>query len=67
MVNMTEEQKVLARKYIKEFDKLFENNNLDDIENLLDEAMLDSLDPDYEPTNTTRELIKLYDEIYTQN
>jgi hypothetical protein len=63
MINVTEQQKTLLKKYIPTY------SDTDDIDYLLDRldtAMLNSLIND-ESTPETTPISKLYDAIYSQN
>ncbi len=67
MINMTEEQIKLARVHIENFDEFYKENNLYRIQILLDDEIIAYLDDNYDTTETSRMLQRLYDEIYSQN
>ena len=66
-MKITEEQKKLMGKYISNLEELIKSEDVDEILDLLDDAMLNSLDKDDERTDETREIIKVFDSFYANN
>ena len=64
MLNANNEQKVLLSKYIPDYEKFEEIN---DLLLELDDVMLESLDENDEGTDETTVIARLYDEIFVQN
>ena len=64
VIILTDDQRKLLSKYIPDFEKFDYINDLLDV---LDDVMLNSLDDDDEATDETVIIAKLYDQIYSQN
>lgn len=62
-----ESQIIKLKKVIPGIEDLVRANNFEEIQSMLDFAIVDALDQDYNSTTKSRELQKLYDEIYEQN
>ena len=67
VMNITKEQIKVLRKYMNNIDELVSNGNIDDLLIEVDDAIIDNYDKDYEPTEASREIQKIYDEIYLMN
>ena len=65
MVKMSLESKEFIRKHFPRVD--LESATINDLLDMLDDLMCDSLDEDYAPTAETREIESVYDEIYCCN
>ena len=52
---------------IPDLNELIMNDDLSEIETVLDQAIVNALDKDYNATPESRRLQKLYDELYAQN
>ena len=61
------EKEQTLRKAIPEVGPFLDAKNLREVQILLNFAIVDALDSDYNSTPKSRELQKLYDEIYEQN
>ena len=71
-MKITEKQKVTLKRYIPNLEELISKDDLQTLQSLLNDAIVDSLEAidngaQYEATPESRELEKVYDEIYDMN
>jgi hypothetical protein len=66
-MTITAERKAFLNKYIKNLDKVLESDDINDLLLEIDDAILDNLDANYNPTEVGIELQKIYDDIYSNN
>ena len=61
---ITAEQKAFLSKYIKNLDNVLESDDINDLLLEIDDAILDTLDSNGNPSPIGIELQKVYDDIY---
>ena len=66
-MRLTDHQLAQARPYVPDIDGMIQADDLDSLLDALDDAMLNSLDEDEEPTSETGAISRLYDDIIALN
>jgi hypothetical protein len=61
---ITAEQKAFLNKHIENLDKVLESDDINDLLLAIDDAILDTLDSNGNPSAVGIELQKVYDDIY---
>lgn len=67
MINITDEQMKRLKKEIPNIDEIIKSDDVNDLLLTIDDAILDNLDEDDEPTEKGIELQRIYDQIFNQN
>lgn len=67
MINVTDEQKNILKKHIKNFDELIKRDDVNELLLAIDDVIVFNMDENDEPDELGIELQKLYDQIYNNN